>query len=92
MNQFVTHIPNSVLKELAELRDDDRLRDLATRPWCLEVTYADKTTVDLKPLSHYDECYDENGDPYPYGRCDTCGAPCNEGGCTKDQGHEIALA
>jgi hypothetical protein len=28
--------------------------------------------------------------PYPYGRCDSCGAPCDAEGCTVDREHEIA--
>jgi hypothetical protein len=39
-----------------------------------------------------DECYDADGQPLPYGRCDTCGAPCSAGGCTADPGHETALS
>lgn len=28
----------------------------------------------------------------PYGRCDTCGWPCDEDGCMNDRKHEIALS
>lgn len=38
-----------------------------------------------------DECYDESGEPYPFGRCDSCGAPCGAGGCTVDASHVVAL-
>lgn len=39
-----------------------------------------------------DECYDTNGVPLPYGRCDTCGSPCDESGCTTDRAHVIAMS
>lgn len=35
------------------------------------------------PILDLDECYDGNGTAYPYGRCDTCGLPCDENGCTQ---------
>jgi hypothetical protein len=38
-----------------------------------------------------DECYDADGQPLPYGRCDTCGAPCSADGCTAAAAHEAAL-
>lgn len=38
-----------------------------------------------------DDCYDLSGKPLPYGRCDTCGAPCDSDGCTADRGHQVAL-
>jgi hypothetical protein len=28
----------------------------------------------------------------PCGHCDTCGSPCDDGGCTRDRGHNIAPA
>lgn len=46
--------------------------------------------LDHPPVDH-DERVDENGNWYPYGRCDTCGAPCDKNGCTKNQNHEIAI-
>lgn len=40
-----------------------------------------------------DETVDEHGDPLPRGRCDTCGAPCDDdtGECTSDATHPVAL-
>lgn len=38
-----------------------------------------------------DECYGADGQPLPYGRCDTCGAPCSADGCTANTAHETAL-
>lgn len=37
-----------------------------------------------------DETY-VDGKFNPYGRCDTCGAPCDVNGCTKDAFHLVAL-
>jgi hypothetical protein len=34
---------------------------------------------------------DEVEDAGPRGRCDTCGAPVGEEGCTADDGHEVAI-
>jgi hypothetical protein len=28
---------------------------------------------------------------HPYGRCDSCGAPCDAHGCTRDREHVVAL-
>lgn len=41
-----------------------------------------------------DETVDTMGVPYPRGRCDTCGAPCdfNTGECTEDHLHVVAFA
>lgn len=66
------------------------------------VRSVDATTFDLnleirsgdEPFTHYvrlrllGHIADEDG---PCGHCDTCGAPCDRGGCTKDRSHEIAL-
>ena len=27
----------------------------------------------------------------PYGRCDTCGAPCDPGGCIRNRGHDVGI-
>lgn len=42
------------------------------------------TVVDM------DETY-VDGQFNPYGRCDTCGAPCDKNGCSADQFHLVAL-
>lgn len=39
-----------------------------------------------------DECYDANGEWLPMGRCDSCGAPCDPFGCTRDREHIVAVA
>lgn len=38
-----------------------------------------------------DETTDAKGRPFVYGRCDTCGAPCDEQGCTIDRSHIVAI-
>lgn len=38
-----------------------------------------------------DETVGPDGEFLPRGRCDTCGAPCDENGCTADRSHEVAL-
>ena len=40
-----------------------------------------------------DECFWIDGCPLLRGRCDTCGAPCDdvEGNCTTDTTHPVAL-
>lgn len=52
----------------------------------------DGKSVFTRPVE--DETVDGNGIPYPRGRCDTCGAPCDDkaGFCTEDPDHVVALA
>lgn len=38
-----------------------------------------------------DESVGPDGEFLPRGRCDTCGAPCDEQGCAADRSHEVAL-
>ena len=38
-----------------------------------------------------DETVDEDGEFLPRGRCDTCGNPCDEQGCTLDRDHQVAI-
>lgn len=38
-----------------------------------------------------DETVGEDGEFLPYGRCDSCGAPCDAVGCTKDMRHVVAI-
>lgn len=38
-----------------------------------------------------DETYDEHGDFLARGRCDTCGAPVDDNGCSTDRTHPVAL-
>lgn len=66
-----------------------------TGTWILEI--AEMLALPLNQVREIlalpeDDCYDENGRAYPRGRCDTCGAPCDddEGLCTADQTHEVA--
>lgn len=40
------------------------------------------------PMVNMDECYDAASEPLKYGRCDSCGAPCDENGCTR---HPLAI-
>lgn len=35
--------------------------------------------------------HDETDGTWPHGRCDTCGAPCDELGCSVDRNHVVAL-
>ena len=37
------------------------------------------------------EPVDETDGTWPWGRCDTCGAPCSSEGCTVDLTHETAI-
>ena len=37
-----------------------------------------------------DESYGPDGELLPYGRCDTCGAPCSAERCTVSAAHETA--
>lgn len=41
-----------------------------------------------------DDCYGPDGEPYKRGRCDTCGAPCDDdsGECTNDPSHEVTVS
>jgi hypothetical protein len=43
----------------------------------------------LEVEAQLDEVY-RNDAARIYGRCDTCGEPCDEGGCTLDSEHETA--
>lgn len=38
-----------------------------------------------------DECVGPDGEFLPHGRCDTCGAPCDEHGCTTSRDHQVAI-
>lgn len=38
-----------------------------------------------------DECVGADGEWLKFGRCDTCGAPCDDAGCTTDREHEVAI-
>lgn len=38
-----------------------------------------------------DECYGEDGNPLPEGRCDTCGTPVFSGKCALFPEHEVAV-
>lgn len=42
-------------------------------------------------LKHPDESFDADGNALAHGRCDTCGAPCDERGCTVDLAHVVAI-
>lgn len=52
----------------------------------------DRGPVTLPTPDSRDECYDATGKPYPYGRCDVCGCPCDEAGCTNLRLHTLAEA
>lgn len=41
-------------------------------------------------MGHPDEVYSPSGVFHIRGRCDECGAPCDEEGCTVDRSHEVA--
>lgn len=51
----------------------------------------DGKVVGARPV---DETVNGNGIPYPRGRCDTCGAPCDDttGACTENTRHIVAIA
>lgn len=42
------------------------------------------------PDDSTDEAYDPAGEPLPHGRCDICGAPCDENGCPANRNHLAA--
>lgn len=37
-----------------------------------------------------DERFGSDDKPLTRGRCDTCGAPCDDAGCTSSRSHEVA--
>lgn len=46
----------------------------------------------VDPVAHaVDETVGPDGEFLSHGRCDTCGAPCDERGCTIDREHKVAI-
>lgn len=76
---------------LDALHTADNYRDL----WATREAWQAWQRDHLRPIlaaaaEPLDERLDAGGNSLPYGRCDTCGAPCDANGCTVNAGHEIA--
>lgn len=75
---------NSVVADPLDIFDADSAGELVS----LMVDFQRRVANRTYPL---DKTIDPSGDPYPYGRCDTCGAPCDSHGCSKVSTHVVAF-
>lgn len=102
-NHVTVTVSSEDVRQIAErvVNDDDTLDmqghingqpvTVRFRPWEPDEDLASPDEIAERGMFFVDETVGPDGEFLTHGRCDTCGAPCDENGCPVNREHPVAL-